>query len=296
MGASRSATRQILRTVRRGRLWNALRAGVALAALIASCTSSSPGGSSKLRASGPPRVRVDVVARHAAELDEGELASRAAGSQQEEAAAAYVLGHLQQAGYGARLEGVPVANTVTSTDVLAVPAGGAPRVVVAVPYDTGVRTDPTGAAVGLFLELARALAVADPGHRVAFAALGAEATEVGGGHLGSARLVGVLEEEGEPTPTIMTLEWIELEGDATFGALGPEASSLTDVAERLGIPVAPPRPPDPAVGRELSERARLFAEAGFDHVGITGGAAEVGVVLLEYLAPRRRGAGGAPWA
>jgi hypothetical protein len=271
-----------------------LLAGLA-AAVLASCSSSN-GEAPKVRASGPARVRIEVVARHAGELDEGELASRPAGSQQEGAAAAYVLGHLQQAGYGARLEGVPVANTVSSTDVLALPpAGGAPDIVVAVPYDTGAGPDRAGARVGLFLELARALAVADPGHRVGFAALGAEATKVGGGHLGSRRLVRLLEGEGEGA-SIVTIEAIELEGAANFGAFGLEVSPVTDVAERLGVPVAPLPPPEPVVGRELTERARVFTEAGLDHVAIAGGAAEVGRVLLEYLAAGERSpaSGGGP--
>ncbi len=151
-------------------------------------------------------MRAEVVTRHAAQFDLGELESRPAGSQQESSAATYILGHLQRAGYGARLEAVPVENLVNSTDVLAVPpSGGAPATVVTVAYDTAAGSRGFGADIGLFLELARALKVAEPRHDVLFAALGAENTLLGGGSLGSRRLVGLLGEEGAD-PLILTIE------------------------------------------------------------------------------------------
>ncbi|MDQ3646688.1 MAG: hypothetical protein M3345_07105, partial [Actinomycetota bacterium] len=96
---------------------------------------------------GPPEVRLDIVADHTREFDV-DVPSRAAGSQEEFAAAAYITGHLQQAGYVVRLDGVPVADLVRSTNVVAL-SDVDPKVVVAIPYDTGP-SEGGGAEVGLF--------------------------------------------------------------------------------------------------------------------------------------------------
>ena len=180
---------------------------VALGALSA-CVGGGTARAPEIAPGGPPQVRTGVVARHAAEFDRGELRARPAGSQQELSAATYILGHLQRAGYAARLEGVPVEDLVRSTDVLALPpGGGTPATVVTVAYDTSEATGATGADVGLFLELARALVVADPRHDVLFAALGAENTRIGGGHLGSRRLIDWLEEQGAD-PLVVAIEGV----------------------------------------------------------------------------------------
>jgi hypothetical protein len=167
-------------------------AGLLLApALVGSCAPSAPGPPTP-SPTGPAHVRGEVVARHARQFaaDDPE---REAGSQGEQIAAAYLLAHLQRAGYRAFLDPVPVSNLVRSTNVVASPPSGRrPLVAVTVPYDTpAARAAPPGAAeaLGVFLELARALAVARPQHRAAFVALGAERAEVAGGRLGSRRLV-----------------------------------------------------------------------------------------------------------
>lgn len=258
-----------------------LLAGVAIVVVVA-CTSTAR-KASPVAAEGPPRVDVELVRRHAAQFDE-ELTPRAAGSQEEEAAAAYILGHLQRAGYVARLEAVPVANTVNSTDVIAMPpSGDAPEAVVAVAYDSGAGVTKDGTSIGLFLELARALAAARPQHSVGFAALGAERTDVGGGHLGSRRLARLLLDESQ-SPYVITIERLGGPVEGRFGAFGEDVDPLVDVARRLDIPVVPLPGPDPAAGRDLSGRAEVFSGAGLEHAAVTGGPREVGRVLLEYLA------------
>lgn len=133
-----------------------------------------------------------MVERHGSQFDV-EVPERRPGSQQEAAAGSYILGHLQLAGYTPYLDGVPVKDQVRSTNVVALPPSGvAPEVVVAVAYDTGVGGQPGGYYVGLFLELARALNVSAPEHRVAFVAMGAESDE----HRGSRRLARYLLDEG----------------------------------------------------------------------------------------------------
>ena len=232
------------------------------------------------RATGPPRVRPDVVRRHAAQFDE-ELPRRAAGTQHEEAAAAYILGHLQREGYVARLEAVPVANTVNSTDVVSIaPSGRAPQAVVAVAYDTGEGIEGNGAGIGLFLELARALAVARPRHSVGFAALGAERTELGGGHLGSRRLARLLLDEGR-RPLVITIEWIDGSSGEGFAAMGEAAGPLIEGARALDVHRT--SWPSERAERDATRRAEVFRAAGLDHAAVAGGAGEVGRVLLDFL-------------
>jgi hypothetical protein len=153
---------------------------LALVLLTTSCASTSSGEIPE--PSGPPDIQFDLVRQHAEQFDV-DLPDRPPGSQHELAAASYILGHLQLAGYGARLDRVPVADTLNSTNVVAYPPSGAdPLFLVALPYDTPAPTSDSGSTyreqigkqMGLFLELARALSVANPDHRVAFAALGAE--------------------------------------------------------------------------------------------------------------------------
>lgn len=223
------------------------------------------------------------MARHARQFDDT-LVRRGAGSRQEEAVVRWIMGHLQRAGYRALLEPVPLAGTATSTNVVAFPPSGeTAETVVAVPYDTARELAQGGAEIGLFLELARALNVADPQHSVAFAALGAEHAGVRGGHLGSRSLVKLLLDEGHE-PLVITIESIGGEMQGRFSAYGPEVSVLTDEARELNVPVTPLPPPNPQVGRELAERARIFRSVGLDHIGVAGGAEEVGRVLLRSLA------------
>ena len=164
----------------------------ALIVVLAACggDASRP---SEVDPSGPPSVRRDVVQDHAAQFD-NELSERLAGSQQEQAASQYVLGHLQQAGYFVQLDAVPVGDLVESTNLVALPPSGEdPETIVTVAYDSPGESTASGAAVGTFLELARALYAAAPDHRVEFVALGAETSAE---HLGSRRLAQQLREAG----------------------------------------------------------------------------------------------------
>ena len=256
---------------------------VAVGALLLCACSAPSEPAAAPRARGPGRIRPEVVARHTRHLNT-ELRARSAGSQAEGAAAAYILGHLQRAGYVARLEAVPVADAVNSTDVISVPrSGGAPDAVVAVPYDAPVGDAGDGDGIGLFLELARALAVAAPDHAVSFAALGAERTAVGSGHLGARRLARVLNDQGHD-PLVITIERVGGPLEGGFGAFGSDVDGLRDAAERLEVPILALPATEPDAGRELSGRAAVFAEAGLEHVAVTGGVDDVGRVLLEFLA------------
>lgn len=139
---------------------------------------------------GPPAVDYAFVRQHAQQFDV-DVPNRPAGSQHELAAATYILGHLQFAGYTPVLDAVPVANQVQSTNVVAFPpSGNDPEIVVAIGYDHDGRSPAEGAEIGLFMELARALNVAAPEHRVAFVALGAERAD----NAGSAKLARTLAE------------------------------------------------------------------------------------------------------
>ncbi len=139
--------------------------------------------------SGPPAVDYALVRQHAEQFDV-DVPSRPPGSQHELAAATYILGHLQFAGYAPVLDAVPVADQVQSTNVVALPPGGQdPEIVLAVGYDDDGRGPGEGAQIGLFLELARAVNTAAPTHRVAFVALGAETAD----RAGSSKLARTLE-------------------------------------------------------------------------------------------------------
>ncbi|HVF52767.1 MAG TPA: hypothetical protein VNC78_04075 [Actinomycetota bacterium] len=182
---------------------------------LGACSSEAPPRPA-VQATGAATVSADVVASHAAQFD-GELAERPAGSQAELAAATYILAHLQQAGYVARLDAVPVEDLVRSTNVVTLAEDdSAPLVVVA--YDTpSSGGDPRvagGGAVGLFLELARAVAVAAPETSVSFAAVGAESATVTGGNLGSRRLARILQENGGDPKLVILL-----------GDIGPSVES-----------------------------------------------------------------------
>lgn len=216
---------------------------------------------------GPPRFEVAAAVNQAAQFDE-EIPERAAGSAEEQGAAAYILGTLQRNGYVARLDAVPVADTARSTNVIGRPFGGDTAAMVVVPYGTGPGAPNASLALGTFLELARALTAAEPGHAVSFTAVGAEFTGVGGGHLGSRRLARFLMDE-EERPLIVQLgtiaegEPLAVGGDANdvlFGSLGE--------GERREAPL-----PDPDV----------FSDAGLSRIVVSGAPDEVGELLLGFL-------------
>ena len=163
--------------------------------LLASCES---GGTPRPEATpiGPPEIQGDAIESHSEQFTD--LTNRAPGSQQEFAAATYITGHLQQAGYVIEFDAVPVANTVRSTNVVALPPGAEdPEYLVTVPYDNAGSPD----SLGAFLEVARALRTAVPDHAVEFVALGAESTDA----LGTRRLIKMLQER-ELDPVVLTLD------------------------------------------------------------------------------------------
>jgi Peptidase family M28 len=223
---------------------------------------------------GPPEVSLDVVRRHARQFTE-DVPERGAGSQEELAAATYITGHLQQAGYVVLLDAVPVRNLVRSTNVVARPPTGAePKIVLATPYGSSPGAPDTPTTVGVFLELARALRAREPEHAVEFVALGAEFVDLAGGRLGSRRLAQRLIDEDQD-PIVVVLEDVSF-GDSGLTARGSAGADLMSLAEQEGIDV-PPGPlktmPDDSV----------WTRAGFDLAVVSGSASDVASTLLDYL-------------
>ncbi len=237
-----------------------MRKFVAAACLVLVACSSDPGAPISNEPSGPPEVRGEVVERHASQLDD-ELGARPAGSQQEQIASQYVLGHLQRAGYLVRLDDVPVGNLVESSNLLALPpSGNDPEVVVVASYDSPEGEATGGEETGFLLELARAFNVVAPGHDVEFAALGAESGQAG--RLGSRRLVRFLLDEN----------------------IQPSIVHISDIGKGL------PAKADGSLAREIVPSAaaggddpELFAEAGLERASVSGDPEEIGVLLIEYL-------------
>jgi hypothetical protein len=225
---------------------------------------------------GPPEVQVDVVEQHAEQF-ETDVPERPAGSEEEQIAAAYILGVLQQNGYFARLDSVPVADLFRSTNVIAEPEGGEenPDAIVVVPYGTGPGSPENSEAIGLFLELSRAFNVASPGHKVQFAAVGAEYADEEGGSLGSRRLARFLLDE-EQDPLVIQLVDISADASPSFKAYGDRADEanqiMLDLTGGEGITLED-RNVDPDV----------FAEAGFERMLVVGEPGAIGDVLLQFL-------------
>ena len=208
--------------------------------VLAACSTIPEGQRSTRDPKGPPAIDGSTVERHASQLDE-EQPERPAGSQEELAASAYLVAHLADAGYVTRLDAVPVKDLVRSTNAVGLPPSGAdPSALVTVGYDTAPGAGPAGAAVGFWLELARALRVVDPDHSIGFVGLGAENTPIEGGHLGSRRLVNLLRERGD-TPEILVINEISprgayraVDGDDVFTAAGFETTVVGGGARRVG--------------------------------------------------------------
>ncbi len=154
------------------------KAATALITLVVVAAACSPapdpsGVAAKIDRS--PEIRRAAVEQHARQFDE-ELPVREAGSQEELAAASYITGHLQLAGYTVSFDDVPLGNLVESSNIIALPpSGDEPQAVVVVAYDSD-RGSREGTAIGLFLEAARALSFRLPEHDVSFVALGAQST------------------------------------------------------------------------------------------------------------------------
>jgi hypothetical protein len=218
---------------------------------------------------GPPEIRYDVVRQHALQFDV-DIPDRPPGSQHELAAASYILGHLQLAGYSPRLDSVPVKDAVNSTNVVAFPPNGSkPKFLVTIPYDTGDPTVQKGHELGLFLELARALTVANPDHQVGFVALGAESADA----RGSRRLAQFLLDEDVDPSVILIKHDPSVQGSFyTFGAcMGPVeggiyASSFTDSA-----------------CRDMDAHNSVFSDAGFQFTFVAGDIQRMGTALFDFL-------------
>ena len=243
---------------------------------LGACSSSDSGADPRPEPSGPPNVEASVIDDHAAQFAD-EVARRPAGSQQEQIAATYILGHLQQAGYPVRLDAVPVGDLVRSTNVIAVPPeGDEPRYLIAVPYDTPPGETLEAHAIGVFLEVAKTLSVRGLDHAVEFVALGAEFTELGDGSRGSRALVETLTEEGvAPELVYLSPNLIDdgAPGDG-FYAEGPLADQLEEVT------TAEKRVADPAVRSSL----KLYEDAGLEATLVGGAPEAVARELIEFLA------------
>lgn len=224
---------------------------------------------------GPPDPQPEVIQRHTTQFAD-ELPERPPGSNEEQVAASYLLGFLQQAGYPGRLDGVPVADLVRSTNVIGTPPEGAtPEYLVAVPYGTPANQALDARSLGVFLEVARALSVRGLDHPVEFVALGAEFAEREKGTLGSVAMASLLQEE-KFEPQIIYLPPV-LSGDA-FYARGPLAGEFEpDVA-----------PNEPAMDQVTLAAADVYRNEGFDVTIVDGDAPEVADALVEFLSATLR--------
>ncbi|HWC13263.1 MAG TPA: hypothetical protein VG929_01550 [Actinomycetota bacterium] len=248
--------------------------GAALLVLLAGCVRAVPYEGDEPRLQGPPEVQLDVVHRHARQFDV-EVPDRRAGSQQELAAGSYILGHLQLAGYAPRLDRVPVGDAVNSTNVVAFPPGGGePEFVVTVPYDSPRSGDHSyGTEIGIFLEVARALMVADPEHRVGFVALGAESAD----HRGTRRLARFLLDEGVG-PSVISLSGVRSgpraeDGVVVWGACQEgHAIESSALSRRCEEPV---------------DNDDVITAAGFEHTWIGGDPEPLARELFGFLTAAR---------
>jgi hypothetical protein len=255
-----------------------LRAVSWLLLLLTACVESGETPPPTVPSPGPPRVSADAVERHAEQF-ETDLPTRPPGSQEEFAAATYITGHLQQAGYVVRLDSVPVANAVRSTNVVALPPAGDAETVVTVSYDTerGTR-DLDGSDIGAFLELARALMATDEQHAVEFVALGAQSESA----LGSKRLARLLLDE-KADPDIVHI--IDSGGTREFVALGTFAEELQSV--QGPIPGGGPGDEIPN-SFEAADPVIPLDQAGFSLTVAGGDGVRLAQTLLTFLQERSR--------
>ncbi|MFP5299544.1 MAG: hypothetical protein ACLGHL_11210 [Actinomycetota bacterium] len=223
---------------------------------------------------GPPLVQMDVAREHARQFD-GDVPEREGGSQEEQAAAAYLTGTLQQNGYFVRLDAVPVADVVRSTNLIAQPSGAPePQVVVTLPYDTDEQHPSSGLALGVFLELSRALNVVEPHHAVHFVALGAEYSDESGGSLGSRRLARFMLDEGwDP----LVIQLVDIEEGASPAVSGDRADELVRTMTAMSGPFVE------FDSGSIEVDPDVFEAAGFERMLVTGDPEKLGEVLLDYL-------------
>jgi len=243
---------------------------VGLSIVVMGCSTTPRPTGPISEAPGPPNARPGVIERHATQFAT-ELPRRPPGSNEEQVAASYILGFLQQANYPGRLEGVPVADLIRSTNVIATPPrGAAPEYLVAVPSGTPSNVALEAHSIGVFLEVARGLSVRRPGHAVEFVALGAEFAEQEAGTLGS-RVMATLLREDSFDPQIIYLS-PELSGDS-FYAEGPLASRF-EAASSSGVA------PLPEIALAAAD---VFRNEGFEVTVIDGDPTVVADALLEFL-------------
>jgi hypothetical protein len=217
---------------------------------------------------GPPRVQPAVVQQRARWFDRNDP-TRVAGSQQELVAGSYLLARLEEAGYLVNLDPVPVGNLLHSTNVIAVPPSGHAAIVVVAGYDTSPSAPSDGAALGTFLEVARALRVLDPHHSVEFVALGAEHVAVNGGQVGGRSLIELLKGLS-PLPQVVRIGDVS-GGPARISVAGQAAALIRSAAVRAHIHV-----------RAGSLPSDVFTRAGFAET-VIGGGLSAGPALLAFL-------------
>jgi len=246
-----------------------LTALVALVALTSCASSGTPGGNAAAPL-GPSTIQYEIVRQHARQFDV-DVPDRPPGSQHEVAAASYILGHLQLAGFSPRLDRVPVADTINSTNVFAYPPNGSePEFLVAVSYDTPASGRvQQGTEIGLFLELARALTVADPDHEVGFVGLGAQTADA----RGTRRLAQFLLDEGMD-PSIILIRPESGTGRSIFvrGACGG-ASSGSVFSDSF----------TPGTCRDNVSVDTWLYGAGFQLTTVGGDVQEAGRALFDFL-------------
>lgn len=243
--------------------------------LGAACSTLPEGQRSTAPVKGPPEVETATIERHAAQFDEEEPV-REAGSQQELAASAYVVAHVTDAGYVFRLDAVPVKDLVRSTNVVALPPGGGePETIVVTGYDSTETSEPNGHAIGVWLEVARALRVVDREHAVQFVALGAEEAGAGDGRLGSRRLAQQLADD-DRFPAIVVVGPVT-PGGGPAEVSGAARDEVMAAAEDAGVDARP--------GPPLAGTGEVFDAAGFETTVVSGGAEAVAQALLAHLSP-----------
>lgn len=223
---------------------------------------------------GPARVEMETVLAHAEQFDT-EVADRPAGSQNEQIAASYITGTLQQNGYLVRLESVPVGDLVRSSTLIGAPAGATePDVAVIVPYGSGPGRPGNGIEVGLFIELSRALTVEEPRHTVYFIAVGADFGAPQGEALGSRSLARFMTDQGW-NPLVLQL--VDVIDGAPLSVSGDRSDELVDAMTAMTGPFTAYDDGDVEVDQDV------FEAAGFDRMLVTGDPEKLGEVLLDYL-------------
>jgi len=243
---------------------------IGLSIVVIGCSTSTPSGGPLVEPPGPPDARPEVIERHATQFAD-EFPERPPGGNEEQVAASYILGFLQHAGYPGRLDGVPVADLVRSTNVIGTPPrGAAPEYLVAVPYGTPPNDALDAHSIGVFLEVARALSVRESEHAVEFVALGAEFAEQEAGTLGSRAMATLLQEESLEPQVIYLAP--ELSGDS-FYAEGPLAGEFEPASS---VSTAP-------IHQVALAAAAAYRNEGFEVTVIDGDPEEVAAALLEFL-------------